>query len=113
MSLLRVSRQCTDDARRHRIDQDLERRAARALVLVQMVELSAGREALEGTELAQAPNRHWSRCVIPTADHFAPLMHWLSGSWTMNLRRDSSCMNTSSQRICENPGVGQPQARQA
>ena len=60
MSLLRVSRQCTEDAsraqsrkrRRHRIDEDLEQRAARALALVQMGELSAGRQALEGAELA-------------------------------------------------------------
>ena len=56
MSLLRVSRQCTEDAsraqsrkrRRHRIDQDLQR----ARWLWFMGELSAGRQALEGAELA-------------------------------------------------------------
>ena len=60
MRLLEVSRQCTEDAsnahsrkrRRQRADQDLERRAARVLSPVQMGELTAGRQALEGAELA-------------------------------------------------------------
>ena len=61
MHLLRTSRQCAEDAssaqcrkrRRHQED-DLERRAGagRALSLVQMGELSAGRQALEGAPLA-------------------------------------------------------------
>ena len=58
--LLRASTQSAEDVskaqsrkRRHRIDeQELDRRAARALSLVQMGELSSGRQALEGASLA-------------------------------------------------------------
>ena len=57
---LRVSTQSAEDAskaqsrkRRHRIvEQELDRRAARALSLVQMGELSSGRQALQGASLA-------------------------------------------------------------
>ena len=59
MHLFRSSRQSAEDAsraqwrksRRHHED-DLERRAGRALSLVQMGELSAGRQALEGAPVA-------------------------------------------------------------
>ena len=58
--LLRVSTQSAEGAskaqsrkRRHRIvEQELDRRASRALSLVQMGELSSGRQALEGASLA-------------------------------------------------------------
>ena len=58
--LLSQSRQCAEDAsvamhrkrRRHSPQQDLDRRALRAEGLVQMGELSAGRQALEGASLA-------------------------------------------------------------
>ena len=59
MHLLRSSRQCAEDAsraqckkRRRHHEDDLERRAGRALSLVQMGELSAGRQALEGAPVA-------------------------------------------------------------
>ena len=58
--LLRASTQSAEDAskaqsrkRRHRtVEQELDRRAARALSLVQMGELSSGRQALEGASVA-------------------------------------------------------------
>ena len=54
--LLAASRQCAEDVsqaqrrkrRRHRPEEELGRRAARALALVQLGELSSGRQALEG-----------------------------------------------------------------
>ena len=63
--LLRVSTQSAEDAskaqsrkRRHRIvEQEFDRRAARALSLVQMGELSSGRQALEGASLAPGTRR--------------------------------------------------------
>ena len=57
--LLSQSRQCEDASvamhrkrRRHTPQQDLDRRVVRAEGLVQMGELSAGRQALEGASLA-------------------------------------------------------------
>ena len=59
MHLLRSSRQCAEDAsraqcrkRRRHHEDDLERRAGRASSLVQLGELSAGRQALEGAPVA-------------------------------------------------------------
>ena len=71
MSLLRVSRQCTEDAsraqsnkrRRYKIDQDLERRAAHALALVQMWELSARRQ--EKADLTPATQQTWESLRDP------------------------------------------------
>ena len=59
-TLLVASRKCAEEAsviqqrkrRRQRPDDELKRRAERALVLVQMGELSSGRQALEGASLA-------------------------------------------------------------
>ena len=67
--LLRVSTQSAEDAskahsrkRRHRIvEQELDRRAARALSLVQMGELSSG-----------GHDRLWRHCVIRSVDHLFP-----------------------------------------
>ena len=50
--------------RRHRPEDDVERRAARALSLVQIGELSAGREALEGAEVAPGNDRTLEMCPI-------------------------------------------------
>ena len=58
--LLAASRNCAEDAsqaqrrkrRRHRPEEELGRRAARALALVQLGELSSGRQALEGASVA-------------------------------------------------------------
>ena len=47
-----ASRACTRKRRRQKPEDDITRRAARALALVQMGELSAGRQALEGGALA-------------------------------------------------------------
>ena len=47
-----ASRACTRKRRRQKPEDDITRRAARALALVQMGELSAGRQALEGADLA-------------------------------------------------------------
>ena len=59
MHLLRSSRQCAEDASRAQCrkrwrhhEDDLERRAGRALSLVQLGELSAGRQVLEGAPVA-------------------------------------------------------------
>ena len=41
----------------HAVTDDVEQRAARALFLVQMGELSAGHQALEGAEVAPGNNR--------------------------------------------------------
>ena len=74
MSLLRVSRQCTDDAsraqsrkrRRHRIDQDLERRAARGIVC-RKTSSGRGESVAPGTqqtlESLRDPNRRSPRPV--------------------------------------------------
>ena len=47
-----ASRACTRKRRRQKPEDDITRRAARALALVQMGKLSAGRQALEGADLA-------------------------------------------------------------
>ena len=47
-----ASRAYTRKRRRQKPEDDITRRAARALALVQMGELSAGRQALEGADLA-------------------------------------------------------------
>ena len=60
MQLLHASRKCDEEAsvamhrkrRRDTQSNEMERRAARALSLVQMGELSSGRQALEGASLA-------------------------------------------------------------
>ena len=59
-ALLDASRKCAEEAsviqqrkrRRQRPDDELKRRAERAIALVQMGELSSGRQALEGASLA-------------------------------------------------------------
>ena len=62
LQLLAASRVCDEKAattrnrRRRRLPDDLERRAIRALQLVQMGELSSARQALEGAEIA--PGSH-------------------------------------------------------
>ena len=72
MHLLRTSRQCAEDAstaqsrkgRRHHED-DLERRAGRALSLVHMGELSAGRQPLEGAPVAPGTRETLSQLRDP------------------------------------------------
>ena len=77
LDLLAESQKCAQDActahnrkkRRHNQVDDVQRRAARALALVQVGELSAGRQAWEGAALAPGtPTCIVRTCARPTTD---------------------------------------------
>ena len=112
--LLAASRQCAEKAsvaqrrkrRRQRPDEELQRRAGRALSLVQMGELSSGRHALEGASLAlgtrqtsaalRDPNR---RPPVPS-DPLAQVItdHQPMESFALDAQRFASNLRSSRRR---------------
>ena len=104
-----ASRQCADEAsviqqrkrRRQRPDDELQRRAERALSLVQMGELSSGRHALEGASLAPGtrqtlealrdPNR---RPPLPRDPLPLIRKHHLSVSFALDAQRFASNLSS-------------------
>ena len=72
--LLEASRKCDEDAsvanlrkrRRHSVDSEIQRRCDRAQELVQLGELSSGRQALEGACLAQGSEATFAQLTNPT-----------------------------------------------
>ena len=72
--LLKASRKCDEDAsvahsrkrRRHSVDSEIQRRCDRAQELVQLGELSSGRQALEGASLAPGSEATFAQLTNPT-----------------------------------------------
>ena len=98
MQLLHASRKCDEEAsvamhRKRRRDTqsiEMERRAARALSLVQMGELSSGRQALEGASLAPCSEETLNSLRFPLSVHQCRCGRFLDSFWP-----SSSCVRES------------------